>query len=163
VTFSPASIWQVYLAGEVHSDWRSAIHAGVLKNELPIALSSPVLDHSNSDDCGAVILGEPCEGHPSNAFWRDHLGGSLNAIRTRTMIEQADIVVARFGEQYRQWNAAFDAGQAVARGKGLITLHDASLDHALKEVDAAASVVCRSTEQVVNALRYAVTGLLERN
>ena len=130
---------------------------------LPVELCSPVLVHDDSDDCGAVILGEPCDGHESNAFWRDRLGASLNAVRTRTMLERADIVVARFGERYRQWNAAFDAGRAVALGTPLITLHETSLDHAMKEVDAAASVVCRSTEQVIDALGYAITGKLHRN
>jgi YtoQ family protein len=155
-------MWTVYLAGEVHSDWRDRIEAGVTAAGLSVALCAPVTNHGDSDDCGAVILGEPCDGHEANAFWRDRLGASLNAVRTRTLLKGADIVVARFGEQYRQWNAAFDAGRAVAAGTPLITLHDASLDHALKEVDAAALVVCRTTDQVVDALAYAITGVLKR-
>ena len=65
-------------------------------------------------------------------------------------------MVARFGDRYRQWNAAFDAGFAIARGKALVTLHDEALDHALKEIDAEARAVARSPEQVVAILRYAV-------
>lgn len=163
MTYSPEAMWTVYLAGEIHTHWRTCIAAGVTEAGLPVELCSPVLAHDDSDDCGAVILGEPCQGHESNAFWRDRLGASLNAVRTRTMLERSDIVIARFGEKYRQWNAAFDAGRAVALGTPLITLHDASLDHAMKEVDAAASAVCRSTEQVVGALRYVITGMLQRN
>ena len=152
----------MYLAGEVHSDWRDGIVSAATKAGLDVEFLSPVTEHADSDDCGAVILGEPCPGHDSNGFWRDRLGASLNAVRTRTCLDRADLVIARFGDQYRQWNAAFDAGQAVAAGTPLITLHDSDLDHALKEVDAAAGVVCRTTEQVIEALRYAMTGALTR-
>lgn len=81
-------------------------------------------------------------------------------IRTRTLIRDADVVVVRFGDRYRQWNAAFDAGMAAALGKALVTQHDRALDHALKEVDAAALAVCREPEQVVETLAYAVRGAL---
>ncbi len=154
--------WLVYLAGEIHTDWRDVIAKGVADAGLPVDLTGPVTVHDDSDDCGAAIVGEPCPDSPSNAFWRDHLGGSLNGIRTRTLLDRADVVVARFGEKYRQWNAAFDAGQAVAAGTPLITLHDDSLDHALKEVDAGASMVCRTPEQVVKALIWVVSGRLVR-
>lgn len=162
MTQSSQAMWMVYLAGEIHTDWRDRIGISVAQAGLPVELCAPVTEHNDSDDCGAVVLGEPCPEHDANAFWRDRLGASLNAVRTRTLLDRADVVVARFGEQYRQWNAAFDAGRAVAMGAPLITLHDASLDHALKEVDAAASVVCRTTEQVVDALRYVTTGVLRR-
>ena len=155
--------WTVYLAGEIHSDWRDRIAAGVQDAGLEVELTGPVTEHADSDDCGAVILGEPCPGDGANAFWRDRIGASMNALRTRTCLKQADVVVARFGDTYRQWNAAFDAGQAAAAGTALITLHDASLDHAMKEVDAAALVVCRTPEQVVEALRYAMRGELRRS
>lgn len=141
--------WRVYLSGEIHSDWRDRVVAGVDRASLPIVLASPVTDHDASDECGVSILG--AEDAP---FWKDRKGASINAIRTRTLIEKADIVVVRFGEKYRQWNAAFDAGYAVALGKKLITLHPPEHDHALKEVDAAALAVCREPEQVVEILRY---------
>ena len=93
-------------------------------------------------------------------FWKDHKGAKLNAIRTRTLIEKSDLVVVRFGDKYRQWNAAFDAGFAVALGKPLIVLHDPSLTHPLKEVDAAALAVAETPEQVIAIIAYVLTGQL---
>ncbi len=147
--------WTVYLSGEIHSDWRERITNGVRQLDLPVKFTSPVTDHASSDDCGARILGEE-----ENPFWRDHKGAKVNAIRTRTQIEKADIVVVRFGEKYRQWNAAFDAGYAAALGKSIITLHDPELTHALKEVDGAALATAQTPEQVVAILRYTITGQL---
>lgn len=149
--------WHVYLSGEIHSDWRDRIADGVRDAGLDVELSAPVTDHVASDDCGAAILGEP-----ESSFWRDQLGAGVNAIRTRTLIEQADVVVVRFGDRYKQWNAAFDAGYAAALGKPLITLHPEEHDHALKEVDRAALAVAREPEQVVDVLRYVITGRLSR-
>jgi len=139
----------VYLAGEIHSGWREEIMSGVVAAGLPVEILAPVTDHSASDDVGVEILG--AEEKP---FWKDHKGASINAIRTRTAIERADVVVARFGDKYRQWNAAFEAGQAVALGCHLIVMHDESLTHALKEVDAAAMAVVETPGQVVEILRY---------
>ncbi|MEQ8195742.1 MAG: YtoQ family protein [Rhodospirillales bacterium] len=147
--------WTVYLSGEIHTDWREQIKAGIEKAGLPVDLLAPVTDHASSDDCGASILGE--EDKP---FWRDHKGAKMNAIRTRTMIDRSDVVVVRFGDKYKQWNAAFDAGYAAALGKPVITLHDPELTHALKEVDAAALAVAESPQQVVKALSYAINGTL---
>jgi YtoQ family protein len=144
--------WMVYLSGEIHSDWREQIQQGAIDAGLDISFVSPVTDHGKSDDCGVEILGPE-----QDSFWKDHKGASLNAIRTRTLIESADIVVVRFGDKYRQWNAAYDAGFASALGKSIITLHDQSLTHALKEVDAAANAVCESPEQVVRILKYVTT------
>lgn len=148
-------LWTVYLSGEIHSDWREAIAAGVREAELPVRLTGPVTDHAASDDCGATILGAE-----SNAFWHDRKGAGLNAIRTRTLLGRADVVVVRFGPKYRQWNAAFDAGIAAALGKPIITLHEAELDHALKEIDAAAHTTAREPRRVVEILRYVIDGRL---
>ena len=145
--------WRVYLSGEIHSDWRRRIESGIASEGLPVELSTPNTDHASSDDCGARILGAE-----DNSFWKDHKGAKINAIRTRTLIERSDVVVVRFGDQYRQWNAAFDAGFAVALGKPIITLHDSALDHALKEVDGAALAVADSPDQVVQILRYVIAG-----
>ena len=142
----------VYLSGEIHTDWREQIVTGIDAENLPIEVLAPVTDHPASDDVGVSILG--VEDKP---FWKDHKGGKINAIRTRTMIEKSDVVVVRFGEKYKQWNAAFDAGYAAALGKRLITLHDPDLTHALKEVDAAALAVAESPEQVMSILRYVTT------
>ena len=143
--------WNVYLAGEIHSDWRQRIADGVRKAGLPVELLAPVTDHAASDDVGASILGEE-----PDPFWRDHKGAGVNAVRTRTLLQRADVVVVRFGDKYRQWNAAFDAGYAAALGKPIITLHDGELTHALKEVDRAAMAVAETPEQVVEILRYAI-------
>ena len=147
--------WTIYLSGEIHSDWREQITDGAAKNNLPVTFTGPVTDHSASDDCGVSILG--AEDDP---FWHDHKGAKVNAIRTRTQINKADIVVVRFGEKYRQWNAAFDAGYASALGKPLITLHAPELTHALKEVDGAALAVAGAPAQVVGILRYVIQGQL---
>ena len=144
--------WNVYLSGEIHSDWRERIKQGAQAAGLDVEFVAPVTDHAKSDDCGVVILGV----EESN-FWHDHKGAKVNAIRTRTLIENADIVVVRFGDKYRQWNAAYDAGFASALGKSIITLHDPDLTHALKEVDGAAQAVCQSPEQVVEILKYVIT------
>lgn len=143
----------VYLSGEIHTGWRDDIRAAC--TDLDVTFTEPVTDHAASDDCGVVILGaEP------DKFWHDHKGAKLNAIRTRRAIETADIVVVRFGEKYRQWNAAFDAGYAAASGKSLIVMHGPDHAHALKEVDAAALAVTQTPAQVAQILAYVLTGAL---
>ena len=149
--------WNVYLAGEIHSDWRDVIEDGAREAGLPVVFSAPVTDHPASDDCGVAILGSE-----EKDFWKDRKGAGVNSIRTRTMIADADVVVVRFGEKYKQWNAAFDAGQAAALGKPLVILHPPEHTHALKEVDAAASAVAERPEQVVELLRYVIGGELRR-
>ena len=144
---------KVYLAGEIHSDWRDIIKKKVSDKKLQINLLSPVTDHSASDDCGVKILGEE-----KKKFWHDYKGAGINSIRTKNMIEKSDVVIVKFGDEYRQWNAAFDAGMAVTMGKSLITLHEENLDHALKEIDAASSAVCRNEEQVIQTLQYVIGG-----
>ena len=144
---------RIYLSGEIHTDWRDQIIAAC--GDLNLSFDGPVTDHAASDDCGVEILGaEP------NKFWHDRKGAQLNAIRTRTGIEQADVVVVRFGEKYKQWNAAFDAGYAAALGKPLVVMHQDEHQHALKEVDAAALVGAQTPQQVAAALRYVMTGAL---
>ena len=139
----------VYLAGEIHSDWRDRIISGAEEAGLPVEFLAPVTDHPASDDVGVATLGPE-----EKDFWKDHKGALINAIRTRTAIERSDVVVVKFGEQYRQWNAAFDAGYAVALGKQLIVLHPPEFNHALKELDAAAQAVAETPEQVVKILEY---------
>jgi len=147
--------WNVYLAGEIHSDWREQIASGAERAGLNVAFTSPVTDHGASDEVGVAILGDERDN-----FWKDHKGAGVNAIRTQTLIRQADVVVVRFGDRYKQWNAAFDAGFAAALGKPVVTLHDPELDHALKEVDRAAQATARTPEQVVAVLRYVIRGEL---
>ncbi|MCH2078526.1 MAG: YtoQ family protein [Rhodobacteraceae bacterium] len=143
----------VYLSGEIHTDWRDEIKEACAG--LDVTFSAPVTDHAASDDCGVAIMGaEPAK------FWHDNKGAKLNAIRTRKGIAEADIVVVRFGEKYKQWNAAFDAGYASALGKSLIIIHGADHQHALKEVDAAALAVTDDPKKVADMLRYVLEGTL---
>ncbi len=143
----------IYLSGEIHTDWRDQIIEACAS--LDLRFTGPVTDHAASDDCGVAILGaEP------DKFWHDRKGALLNAIRTRNGIEEADVVVVRFGDKYKQWNAAFDAGYASAMGKALIILQPPEHDHALKEVDAAALAVARTPREVAQILHYVLTGKL---
>ena len=144
----------VYLSGEIHTNWREEIINLCNKDNLNISFSSPVTNHEASDNCGVEILG-----HEEKNFWKDSKGANINSIKTRKAIKDADIVIVKFGEKYKQWNAAFDAGIAVTLGKSLITLHDESLDHALKEIDAASSAVCRTEDQVINTLKYVTSDI----
>ena len=143
--------WNVYLADEIHSPWREQIADGAAQAGLDVSFSAPVTDHGASDDVGVDILGPEQEG-----FWKDNKGAGVNAVRTQTLLRSADVVVVRFGDKYRQWNAAFEAGYAAALGKPLVTLHDPELTHALKEVDRAAVATAETPEQVVEILRYAI-------
>ncbi len=143
--------WTVYLSGEIHSDWRTQIADGVKAGGRPITLGGPVSDHGACDDAGDLL------GAETDPFWKDHKSAKVNAIRTRRLIERADVVVVRFGEKYKQWNAAFDAGYAAALNKPVITLHSPEHRHALKEVDAAALAVASTPQQVVKILGYVTT------
>ena len=148
--------WKLYLSGEIHTDWREQIEAGCKAAGLPISIDAPVTHHEASDDCGVAILGEE-----PNKFWHDHKGAQINAIRTRTLIGEADVVIVRFGEKYKQWNAAFDAGYASALGKPVIVMHGADHQHALKEVDAAALAVAQTADEIVEILTYVIKGELK--
>ena len=142
--------WTVYLSGEIHTDWRDQIVAGARTRDLPMSFSSAVTDHDSSDAAGDVL------GRETDSFWCDHKSAKVNAIRTRTLIERCDLAVVRFGDKYKQWNAAFDAGYCAAIGKPYITLHDEAIVHALKEVDGAAMAWATTTDQVVEILAYLV-------
>ena len=146
-------VWNTYLSGEIHTDWRDEIISGC--NHLDVIFTSPVTDHEASDDCGVSILGPE-----DKKFWHDRKGAGVNGIRTRKLLMNADIVVVRFGDKYKQWNAAFEAGFASALGKSLIILHSDEHQHALKEVDAAALAVTSSTEEVIKILYYVINGKL---
>ncbi|WP_108444835.1 YtoQ family protein [Halomonas denitrificans] len=138
----------VYLSGEIHTDWRDEIRRGAEAAGLDVVFTAPVTDHDASDAAGDHL------GPQSEGFWRDHKSSKVNGIRTKTLIEQSDLVVVRFGDQYKQWNAAFDAGYCAALGKPYVTLHGESIIHPLKEVDASAMAWATTTEQVVEILRY---------
>lgn len=143
-------MWEIYLSGEIHTDWRDQIIQGTEKLGLPVQFNSAVTNHDASDAAGDLL------GEESNQFWRDHKSAKVNSIRIKTQIEQADLVVIRFGDKYKQWNAAFDAGYCAALGTPYITLHDDSIIHPLKEVDASAMAWAQDTDQVVEIIRYLI-------
>jgi YtoQ family protein len=138
----------VYLSGEIHSNWRDEIKRGAERQDLDITFTSAVTDHDASDAAGDHL------GAEEKPFWRDHKSSKVNANRTKTLIEKSDMVVVRFGDKYKQWNAAFDAGYCAALGKPFITLHAEDVVHALKEVDAAALAWATNTDQIVDILKY---------
>jgi len=142
--------WNIYLSGEIHTDWRDQIIKGAKNHGLTVEFTSAVTDHEASDAAGDLL------GAEDNQFWRDHRSSKVNSIRTRTLIESCDIAVIRFGEKFKQWNAAFDAGYCAALGKPYITLHDDDIIHPLKEVDGAAMAWSQTPEQVVEILRYVI-------
>ena len=144
---------KVYLSGEIHTNWRDEIIDKCKSKNLGIEFMSPTTNHALSDDVGVKILGDE-----EKKFWHDNKGAKLNAIRTRNAIEKADIVVVRFGEKYKQWNAAFDAGYASALNKSLIIMHSGEHQHALKEVDAAALAVAKNTDEIIKILQYSTKG-----
>jgi len=144
--------WTIYLSGEIHSDWREQIMQGAASNNLPVVFTSAVTNHEASDAAGDGL------GAESDSYWRDHKSAKVNAIRTKNLIENCDIAIVRFGDKYKQWNAAFDAGCCAALGKPYITLHDEAIVHPLKEVDAAAMAWAKTPEQVVEILKYVTTG-----
>ena len=147
--------WQIYLSGEIHTSWREEIIAAAEKENLPIKFFAPVTDHAASDDCGVKILG-----NEEIKYWHDNKGAKINAIRTRKGIEESDIIVVKFGEKYKQWNAAFDAGYAAALGKSLIIMHQDDYQHALKEVDASALATVKNNRELLDIFRYVIKGKL---
>lgn len=143
--------WTVYLSGEIHTDWRDQIKQGAAALNLDVNFVSAVTNHEASDAAGDHL------GQESENFWRDHKSSKVNAIRTQTMIEKCDVAIIRFGDKYKQWNAAFDAGYCAALNKPYITLHDDTIIHPLKEVDGSAMAWAQTPEQVVDTLKYILT------
>jgi YtoQ family protein len=143
--------WNIYLSGEIHTDWRQQIIDGAKALDLPVTFTSAITDHEASDGAGDML------GAETGNFWRDHKSAKVNAIRTKTLILKCDLAVVRFGDKFKQWNAAFDAGHCAALGKPYITLHDEGIIHPLKEVDAAAMAWATTTGQVVEILKYVIS------
>jgi len=139
----------VYLAGEIHSDWREEIIKLCKKENLNIKFSSPITNHEASDNCGVDILGPE-----EKNFWKDNKSASINSIRTKKSIKDCDVVIVKFGEKYKQWNAAFDASYASALNKSIIVIHNDEYQHALKEVDASAAAVAKDQNQAFRILKY---------
>tara|TARA_B100001248_G_scaffold260898_1_gene250434 strand:+ start:54 stop:500 length:447 start_codon:yes stop_codon:yes gene_type:complete len=148
-------MFNVYLSGEIHTNWREEIIELCKKEKLKINFTSPTTNHDNSDNCGVEILGPEVEN-----FWKDQKGANINAIKTKKFIKDSDVVVVKFGDKYKQWNAAFDAGYASALNKSIIIIHNDEHQHALKEVDASSSAVAKNQHQVVRILKYILEGTL---
>ncbi len=145
----------VYLSGEIHSDWREEIIQLCEEENLNIKFSSPNTNHESSDNCGVEILGSE-----EKNFWKDSKSAKINSIRTKKYIKDCDVVVVKFGEKFKQWNAAFDTGYASALNKSIIVIHNDEHQHALKEVDASACAVAKDQGQVVRILKYILEGAL---
>ena len=143
----------IYLAGEIHTNWRDELIDQCKSANINVQFSSPVTNHEFSDNCGVEILGSE-----EKNFWKDQKGANINSIRTKKAINDSVIVIVKFGEKYKQWNAAFDAGYAAALNKSIIVIHSDEHQHALKEIDSAASAVASNNEQVVRILKYVLNG-----
>jgi YtoQ family protein len=139
----------IYLAGEIHGGWRAELRSLIEERGLPVHFVGPQEDHDRSDDVGEAILGE----QPSARF-RDLAGAGVNTLRTRVLLARADLVVAYFGDKYRQWNTAADAGAAVAAGLPLLLVRGPDLVHALKELDAMATFTVETLAQAAEAIAY---------
>jgi len=141
--------YTIYLSGETHTDWREQIIQGIENNGLNVEVLGPITNLNISENIGSEILGAE-----ENNFWRDHKSAKINTLRNNYYLSQADLLVVYFGEKYKQWDAAFDAGLAIGSGIPLIVMHEPELTHALKEIDAAALAVTQTTLQVVEILAY---------
>ena len=139
----------VYLAGEIHSTWRDEIKEKAKSLQLPITFVGPMEDHDRSDDIGAEVLGEQ-----PNAIFHDLAASNINNLRTEILLKKADLVIALFGEQYRQWNTAMDASTAITLNKPLILIRPEKLHHPLKELSEKANVTVTSVDQAMKALHY---------
>ena len=131
-------MWKIYLSGEIHTNWRDELKRRAKEASLSVEFLGPETDHDLSDNFGANLLGSE-----DIKFWHDHKGAKINSIR-----------IVKFGDKYKQWNAAFDAGYAAAKGKSLIVMHNDDNQHALKEIDATALAVVQDNHQVIEILKY---------
>ena len=141
--------WKIYLSGEIHTNWRDELRLIASEAGLNVEFLEPETEHDLSDNFGANILGSE-----DKKFWHDHKGAKLNSIRIKRNIESADLVIVKFGDKYKQWNAAFDAGYSAAKGKSLIIMHEDDNQHALKEIDASALAVVKNNQQLIEILKY---------
>lgn len=139
----------VYLAGQIHDEWRQDLIKQTEDKGLALDFVYPQTNHDISDDIGEKILGE----QPGD-YYRDEAASAINNFRTSVLMEKADIVIALFGDQYRQWNTAMDATTAINKGKPLIIIRPKELIHAMKELSNKANVTVETIEQAVQVLEY---------
>lgn len=139
----------VYLAGEIHTNWRETLKEQAAEKGLPLTFVSPQTDHDRSDD-----IGEAIQGKQPNNLYRDERASDVNNFRTQVMLQKADVVIALFGEQYRQWNTAMDTATALTLNKPTIIIRPESLIHPLKELSNKANVTVETVEQAIDVLAY---------
>ncbi|AXF56005.1 YtoQ family protein [Salicibibacter kimchii] len=139
----------VYLAGQIHDDWRNTVKQKAAEKDLPVRFFEPMTNHDRSDHIGEEILGEQ-----PNAVFKDEAASAFNNLRTNVLMQKADVVLALFGDQYKQWNAAMDVGAATALNKPLILVRPESLHHPSKEMANQAQVVVNDLDQATEALAY---------
>lgn len=143
-------IWKIYLSGEIHTPWRDEIIGKSKINKLPVSFLTPELNHEKSDAAGDFLA------ETSSNFWRDNQSAKVNSIRIKNNILSCDLAVIKFGDKYKQWNAAFEAGLCAAHGKPYITLHSSALIHPLKEVDGSAMAWAENEDQVIKLITFVI-------
>lgn len=139
----------VYLAGEIHTNWREELKQKAEEKNLPLTFVTPQTNHDRSDDIGEIILGE----QPGKVY-KDDAASDINNFRTQVLLQKADVVIALFGEQYRQWNTAMDASAAITMNKPTIIIRPESLIHPLKELSNKANVTVETVDQALQVLEY---------
>lgn len=139
----------VYLAGQIHDDWRNDLEKKAKEKGLPLQFVSPQTNHDRSDSVGEDILGE----QPGNVY-RDDAASSINNLRTTVLMNKSDLVIALFGEKYKQWNTAMDAATAINQGIPTILVRPESLHHPLKELSNKANVTVETIEQALDVIGY---------
>ncbi|PFE01711.1 YtoQ family protein [Priestia megaterium] len=139
----------VYLAGQIHDNWRDEIKNQAEQLNLPLTFVGPMTDHDRSDNIGEEILGKQ-----PNAVLKDEAASQINNLRTQVLLKKSDVVIALFGEKYKQWNSAMDAATAITLDKPLILVRPEKLHHPLKELANKAQVVVETPEQALQALAY---------
>lgn len=139
----------VYLAGQIHDDWRDRLEKASKEKGLPLTFVAPQTNHDRSDDIGEAILGK----QPGSVY-KDHAASSVNNFRTQILMQKSDVVIALFGEKYKQWNTAMDASAAITMNKPVIIVRPESLIHPLKELSNKANVTVETVEQALDVLGY---------
>jgi YtoQ family protein len=139
----------VYLAGEIHTNWRDEISIRAEEKKLQLTFVGPQTNHERSDNVGEDILGK----QPGNVY-KDDAASDINNFRTQVLMQKADIVIALFGEKYKQWNTAMDASTAIAMNKPTIIIRPESLIHPLKELSNKANVTVETVEQALDVISY---------
>ncbi|MER2078612.1 YtoQ family protein [Psychrobacillus psychrotolerans] len=139
----------VYLAGQIHDDWREEVAQKANAKNLPLEFVGPQTNHDRSDNIGEEIQGK----QPSNPY-KDDAASDINNFRTQVLMQKADIVIALFGEKYKQWNTAMDASTAIAMNKPTIIIRPESLTHPLKELSNKANVTVETVDQAIDVIHY---------